>query len=349
MLLFRGGEQAKHDEKEDARGSRRVGREASKASHAVLSFLPFSSLFCPPRSRFSVLFLIAEDASQCAVCAVMMGRRREGEGEARGEVFGFGFRFLFFFKRSERATSDEEQRTKKKKTLNLIKLTLFIPSPSQKQNSLLSTPTMATSTRTGGTAAGTLAKKVASDIRAAIAEGHAPAGGGGGGQQQQQRKRGTAANANANAAALSFDDPDHKLSAVRQAARELTEGMHEDERMARQTLTSRASGDAVEGTGLARALAGALAFARGHAEEALKGIKNNAGSGGVGASSKGKKGAAAAATTLRLAVSALVAAASACNEAARWGSKGGADASGAAADTIYGSAGEDLWLSVTEE
>ena len=119
--------------------------------------------------------------------------------------------------------------------------------------------------------------------------------------------------------------------------------------MARQALASRASGDAVEGTGLARALAGALAFARGHAEGALKGIhKNNAGGGGGVA--KGKKGAAAAAaTTLRLAVSALVAAASACNEAARWGSKGGADASGAAADAIYEAAGEDLWLSVTEE
>ena len=50
---------------------------------------------------------------------------------------------------------------------------------------------MATSTRTGGTAAGTLAKKVASNIRAAIAEGHAPAaasGGGGGSTRQQQRK-----------------------------------------------------------------------------------------------------------------------------------------------------------------
>ena len=222
---------------------------------------------------------------------------------------------------------------------------------------------MATSTRTGGTPAGTLAKKVASDIRAAISEGHAPAaaGGGGGGppstRQQQQRRRGAAA-ATAADPSLSFDDPDHKLSAVRRAAGELTGRLLEDAAMSREAALTRPSGDAVEGTGLARALGEALEFARRHAEGALKGLEHAKGGGGGGGggrgaaaavvSQRGRRTAAAAASTLRLAVSALIAAASACENAARWGSKGDV-ASGAAADAIYGAAGEELWLAVTEE
>ena len=210
---------------------------------------------------------------------------------------------------------------------------------------------MATSTRTGGTAAGTLAKKVASDIRAAISEGHAPAaaaaaaaagGGGPPSTRQQQRKRGVGRAAAATDPSLSFDDADHKLSAVRQAAKELTERMHEDPAMAKQAFASKASGDAVEGTGLARALGEALYFARRQAEGALRAIEHAGGA----AAQRVKR--AAAAATLRLAVSALIAAASACEHAARWGSKG-SDASCTAADAIYGAAGEEMWLAVTEE
>lgn len=228
---------------------------------------------------------------------------------------------------------------------------------------------MATSTRMGGTASGTFAKKVASDIRAAISEGHAPAaaaaaGGPASTRLQRNKKRGGSAAA-ANAAAnpsLSFDDPDHKLFAVSQAAKELTEGIAEDAAMAKQALASKASGDAVAGTGLARSLADALEFARRHAEGAMKGIENARSAGVVprggkkgaaaapssDAAAKGRRAAAAAAATLRLAVSALISAASACNDAARWGSKG-PEVSGAAADAIYGAAGEELWLAVTEE
>lgn len=159
---------------------------------------------------------------------------------------------------------------------------------------------------------------------------------------------------------MSFDDPDHKLSAVRKAARELTDGMHEaDAAVAKAALFSMASSEAVEGTGLARALGEALEFARKHAEGALKAIehaKNTAlpkarkrGSTAAVASSSDARGKrAAAAATLRLAVSALVAAASACNDAARWGTRG-PEASRAAADAISYAAGEELWLSVTEE
>lgn len=211
---------------------------------------------------------------------------------------------------------------------------------------------MATSTRTGGTAAGTLAKKVASDIRAAISEGHAPAGNPPPTRQQQRNKRG-GGRAAATDPSLSFDDADHKLSALRQAAKELTERMHEDAATAKQAFASKASGDAVGGTGLARALAEALEFARGHAEGAQRAIEQHAGGGGgrggtASSSSQQRGKRAAAAATLRLAVAALIAAASACEHAARWGSKG-TDASSAAADAIYEAAGEEMWLAVTEE
>jgi len=274
-------------------------------------------------------------------------RRREQRRDAN-EIFPFF---------SKRASSEAKRARNERRTNEATTLQPHCPKKDKKKAALsTSPPQMATSTRTGGTAAGTLAKKVASDIRAAIAEGHAPAaasGGGGGSTRQQQRKQRGAAAAATNPS-LSFDEPDHKLSAVRQVVKELTEGMHED--AARQALASRPTGDAVEATGLARALAEALGFARRHAEGALSGIEQHARS---AAGSQGKKSAAApskraaaaaaaAAATLRLAVSALIAAASACNDAARWGSKG-PDASGAAADAVYAATGEEIWLAVTEE
>lgn len=220
---------------------------------------------------------------------------------------------------------------------------------------------MTTSNRTGGTAAGTVAKKVASDIRDAISEGHDPSTGAAAEKRKRKRTDAAANAAKARNPSISFDDPDHKLSAVSRATRELTDGMYKGDAaaaFAKTALSSKASAEAVEGTGLARALAEALEFARKHAKSAPRAIEHatavpKAGKRGSTAAAslssdaqRGKR--AAAAATLRLAVSALIAAASACNDAARWGTRG-PDASRAAADAIYDAAGEELWLSVTEE